>query len=141
MDKDFSYQFSTSKRAKEIFPHLLDVRYWWNGLMDEKITGESRNIGDVFTFSAGNGVHFSEQKLIEIKQDEKIVWLVTKCNLSFLRNKDEWENTKIQFDLNKADSVTTITFKHKGLFPEIECYQSCSNAWNQYFNKLEKLLQ
>lgn len=33
--QDFTFHFSTTKKAKEIFPILLDVQQWWNGLLDE----------------------------------------------------------------------------------------------------------
>lgn len=139
--KDFSYQFTSSKSAHEIFPVLLDVYQWWNGLSDEEIRGESHKVGDIFTFTAGNGVHFSEQKLIEIQPDKKIVWSIIRSNLSFLKQPNEWEETAFEFQLKENDNVTNVTFTHCGLFPENECYDSCSNGWTQYLMKLEKSLK
>jgi hypothetical protein len=39
----------------------------------EKITGDTNKIGDEFSFSAGDGVHFSKQKLIEIQLIENLL--------------------------------------------------------------------
>lgn len=126
--KNFSYQFSSSKKAGDIFPVLLNVHQWWNGLLDEEIVGESKKVGDIFAFTAGNGVHFSEQKLIDLAQNQKIIWLVIKSNLSFLEQPDEWENTTIEFHLKEEINETRVTFIHQGLHPKIECYESCSDA-------------
>lgn len=140
-NKDFCYQFTSSKNAEEIFPILLDVNKWWKGFYDEKIDGESKELGDEFTFSAGDGAHFSIQKLVEKIPDKKLVWLVTESNLSFLENKKEWENTKISFDLEETENGTNVKFKHNGLTPEIECFENCSSAWTNYLGNLKILLK
>ncbi|MBN9336284.1 MAG: SRPBCC domain-containing protein [Chryseobacterium sp.] len=123
-----------------MFPILQDVRSWWNGFFGEKITGDTNKIGDEFSFSAGDGVHFSKQKLIEIQPDRELAWLVTESNLSFINDTHEWENTKIKFNLEKTDNGTNVTFIHEGLIPNIECYKNCSGAWTQYLENLEKSL-
>lgn len=137
---NFSYSFRTSKSIDEVFSLFLNVDQWWSGLFNEKIQGKSENIDDEFSFSAGDGVHFSNQKLIELIPNQKIVWLVTDSNLSFLTQTDEWNNTKISIDLETIDNQTIVKFTHQGLLPEIECYDACSSAWSQYLNNLEKKL-
>lgn len=138
--KNFEYSFHSNKSANEIFPILQDVRIWWNGFFGEKITGDTNKIGDEFSFSAGDGVHFSKQKLIEIQPYRELAWLVTESNLSFINDTHEWENTKIKFNLEKTDNGTNVTFIHEGLIPNIECYKNCSGAWTQYLENLEKSL-
>jgi hypothetical protein len=98
-------------------------------------------MGDEFSFLAGGGMHFCKQKLIELIPNKKIVWLVTESNLSFLENPKEWENTKLIFDISEKENKTKVTFTHKGLEPQIECYDGCSNAWTQYFQNLENTLK
>ena len=88
-DRDFTFQFLSSKSAEEIFPILLDVKSWWKGFYGENIQGESSSVGDEFTFFAGDGVHISKQKLIEKLPNEQLAWKVTESNLSFLQNKNE----------------------------------------------------
>ena len=134
----FQYSFTSSKNQTEVFRYLINPVYWWIGLFGETIEGESREIQDEFSFKAGDGVHYSNQKLVELVPDQKIVWLVTESNLSFLKNTNEWAGTKICFDIVQENDHTKITFIHEGLVPEIECYGSCSGAWTQYLQKLEK---
>lgn len=135
-NQNFQYRFTTSKSESEVFAHLINPKNWWVGLFGEIIEGKSENINDEFSFRAGDGVHYSNQKLVELVSNQKIVWLVTESNLSFLKNTNEWASTKICFDIIKEGIKTKITFSHIGLKPQIECYDSCSNAWTQYLQNL-----
>ena len=136
-NKNFHYSLTTSKKANEVFSYLIDPKNWWVGLFGETIEGKSNHINDEFSFRAGDGVHYSNQKLIEVVTDKKIVWLVTESNLSFLKNTNEWAGTKICFDVEIENNKTTITFIHEGLIPAIECYSNCSSAWTQYMQNLQ----
>lgn len=133
----FSYSFTSSKTPSEVFDLLLHIDKWWSGLYAESITGESKAVGDEFSFRAGEGMHYSKQKLVELIPDKKIVWQVTESNLRFLHDQNEWANTKLCFDLSAEEGKTKITFTHVGLLPQIECYDSCSNAWTQYLTNLK----
>ena len=130
-NQDFQYSFISSKNVSDVFAYLLNPTNWWVGLFGETITGKSEIINDEFTFRAGNGVHYSNQKLIELVAENKIVWLVTESNLSFLKNTNEWAGTKICFEIEQIGNIVTITFTHIGLIPQIECYGGCSSAWTQ----------
>lgn len=136
-NKNFQYSFTTSKNPIEVFAHLINPKNWWIGLFGETIEGKSENVNDEFSFRAGNGVHYSNQKLIELVADKKIVWLVTESNLSFLKNPDEWAGTKICFDIEQVGDKTKVTFTHFGLIPQFECYGGCSSAWTQYLQNLQ----
>ena len=138
--QNFSYTFTSSKSPNEIFNRLIDPKKWWNDLHDEIITGKSEQPNDVFIFDAGNGIHHTEQKLVEVIPDKKIVWEVTDSNLTFANKTNEWTGTKIGFDISAKDHQTQVVFTHEGLTPEFECYGGCSGAWTQYLEKLEKEL-
>lgn len=135
---DYTYRIETSKMADELFAIVLDVRKWWTGLFAESIEGNSAAIGDEFSFSAGGGVHYSKQKLVELIPNKKVVWLVTESNLQFLEKPDEWNKTQISFEIEAHATGATLRFSHLGLQPQIECYDSCSSAWTQYLHRLEK---
>ncbi|UFH32220.1 hypothetical protein LNP04_00530 [Chryseobacterium sp. C-71] len=102
---------------------------------NEIITGNSEEINDEFTFSAGNGAHNSVQKILI-----KISWEVIGSNLTFLKMPDEWTGTKINFDVSTEGNQTKFTFTHNGLIPQFECYEGCSNAWLQYLENLKNYL-
>lgn len=136
-NKNFQYGFTTSKKSSEVFAYLINPKNWWVGLFGETIEGKSENVNDEFSFRAGNGVHYSNQRLIELVANQKIVWLVTESNLSFLKNTNEWAGTKICFDIEQVGDKTKATFTHIGLVPPIECYGGCSSAWTQYLQNLQ----
>ena len=71
-NKNFQYNFTTPKNPTEVFTLVLDPKNWWVGLFGETIEGKSQAVNDEFTFSAGDGVHFSRQKLTELVPDKRI---------------------------------------------------------------------
>jgi hypothetical protein len=60
---------------------------------------------------------------------------VTDCNKPWLKNKKEWKDTRISFEISEKDNKTQISFTHLGLVPEIECFEVCSNAWSEYIQQ------
>jgi hypothetical protein len=135
--QDYTVNIQVDVRAEEAFKGIHSVTKWWT----ENLEGNSQTLHDEFTVQFGD-VHFSRQKLIEVVPYKKIVWLVTESKLNFLRkDKQEWNNTKIGFDIVEHEGKTQITFTHYGLVPQIECYNDCANAWSQYIKgSLFKLL-
>ena len=73
-NKNYEFSFTSFKNLDEVFAHLVNPENWWQGLFNETIEGKSYAISDEFNFKAGDGVHFSNQKLIELIPHEKIVW-------------------------------------------------------------------
>ena len=128
--KDFTTYIVVDESPAAVFNAVNHVRGWWQG----EIKGSTEKLGDEFTYQMG-GVHFSKQKIVEMIPDEKVVWLVTESNVSFVAKKDEWTGTKIQFDIRSEGGKTKLTFTHHGLVPAFECYGGCSNAWEQLIQK------
>lgn len=139
--ENFTYSFTSSKTPGEIFELLLDIEQWWSGLYEETIKGKSHKLNDEFSFEAGNGIHYSKQKLVELIPGKRIVWQVTDSKLNFLTDPGEWANTKICFDISGEGNKTMVTFTHDGLVPRIECYDQCSDAWTGYLDNLMKKLK
>lgn len=138
---DFKVTLIADKSPEEVFSAITNVRKWWSGYYSEQIEGNTEKLNDEFIFRAGEGVHYSKQKLIEVIPAKKIVWLVTDSKLSFLQNETEWIGTKIAFEISKKGEKTQLVFTHQGLTPEVECYGACSPAWTQYLqNKLLPML-
>ncbi len=73
--------------------------------------------------------------------DKKIVWLVTDCNLHWIKDKKEWKNTETIWTLTRKGGKTQIDFAHKGLTPDSECYESCKPGWTHHLeDSLVKLI-
>jgi hypothetical protein len=80
-------------------------------------------------------LHFSKKKITEFIPGKKVVWQVLDGYLNFVADKNEWTGTKIIFEISKKDDKKTeVRFTHKGLVPQFECYNACSNAWSSFIN-------
>jgi hypothetical protein len=140
-NQNFTTSLLVDQTPEEVFNAVSNVRGWWSGLYNEEIKGNTDKLNEEFTFKAGEGAHYSKQKLVEAIPGKKLVWLVTDSKLTFLKNESEWNGTKLIFDISKKGNKTELTFTHQGLVPEIECYNSCAPAWTQYIQtRLLKLI-
>jgi|SRR5690606_9416788 len=71
--KDFSVTLFVEQKPKQVFNAVLNVREWWQGFYNEVIIGDTSILNGVFSFRAGNGAHFTQQKLIEMVPNKKLV--------------------------------------------------------------------
>lgn len=126
----FTMSIVVDKSPEEVFKAINNPRAWWQG----EYTGPTEKVGDEFSYEV-TGVHFSKQKVVEQLPNEKVVWLVTDSNLTFVEDKHEWTNTKIIFTITPEGSRTKLTFTHEGLVPAFECYHDCSMAWTALVGK------
>lgn len=124
--KSYSSTIELAKSPIEVFNGLKEVSKWWS--LDYE--GRSANLNDEFVISH-SGLHYSKQKLVELIPGQKMVWLVTKSQLDWLKkDQQEWTNTKMIFDLSMKGNKTLLHFTHEGLVPEKECYERCEQGWN-----------
>lgn len=97
------------------------------------IEGNTDKHGDVFSYKYKD-LHYSKQRLTELIPGKKVVWLILNSNLSFIKDKTEWNGTEIIFEISKKEHKTEIRFSHRGLVPSSECYNACNDGWGFYIN-------
>ena len=135
ISQDFTIRFTAEKTPEEVFNAINNVRGWWSG----EIEGETDKEGAIFTYRVP-GIHFSKQKIL-VLSIPRIHWQIVESNLSFLKNKNEWTGTAINFEILAHGLFSEIQFTHQGLVPIQECYGDCSNAWGMLINgNLQKLI-
>jgi len=127
---NFTTTFFADQTPEEVFNAINNVSDWWQG----EIKGSSKKLNDEFEYRMP-GIHFSKQKLVEVIPNEKVVWLVTDSNLSSYPDKQEWNGTKIIFELEEINGKTQVRFTHSGLAPAFQCYEDCSGAWEMLVQK------
>ena len=130
-NQDFTIMLLVEQTPEEAFNAINNVGGWWTG--EPGVEGSADKAGDEFTYRYKD-IHYSKQKVTELIPGKKIFWLVTESKLNFIKDKQEWTGTKIRFDITKKGNKTGVRFTHVGLFPDIECYGDCSNAWSSYIN-------
>ena len=125
-NKSYSATIEVDQPPEEVFSHICEVSKWWS----KDFEGHSAKLHDEFIIMHP-GAHYSKQKLFEVIPGRKIVWLVTESHLDWLgKNKDEWTNTKMVFEISSRGDKTVLNFTHEGLVPEKECYSRCAQGWD-----------
>ena len=125
----FTTTFTVDQTPEEVFAAVNNVRGWWSG----NIEGKTDKLSEEWTYRYKD-FHYSKQKITELVPGKKVVWLVLDSYLDFVKDKTEWNGTKITFEISKKDKKTELRFTHVGLVPEYECYDDCSNACGSYVN-------
>ena len=124
-NSSFTTRIEVDNSPEDVFNHLKDVTKWWS----KDFEGSSGQLNDEFIIHHPNQ-HFSKQKLVEVIPNKKIVWLVGESTLYWLqKDKHEWTNTKMIFEITTAGDKTILHFTHEGLVPEKECYAMCEKGW------------
>ena len=126
-DQHLTFAFTVDRTPEEAFAAINNVRGWWSG----EIEGNTDKLGDVWTYRYKD-VHYSRQRITEFIPGKRVVWLVLDAYLSFVKDKTEWNGTKIVFEIARKGDKTEVRFTHEGLVPEVECYTGCSSAWGFY---------
>ena len=136
--KDFSYSFTVKASAKETLERISQVDLWWA----KKFKGKASKLNDKFSVYFGNvNDTYVNFKISKFVPNKKIVWLVTDCNLHWIKDKKEWKNTQVIWTLTEKDGKTKVEFVHKGLTPDVECYDSCKPGWTHHIkDSLVKLI-
>jgi hypothetical protein len=127
--QNFTATFLVDQTPKEVFDSINNVSGWWSG----EIEGRTDKLGAEWTYRYKD-IHYSKQKITEFIPGKKVVWLVLDSYLNFVKDKEEWNGTKITFEITKKGDKTEVRFTHKGLVPDYECYDACSSAWGFYIN-------
>jgi hypothetical protein len=126
-EKNLTLAFTTDRTAEEAFAAITNVRGWWSG----EIEGRTDEPGATFTYRYTD-IHRSTQQITELVPGRRVAWHVTDSYLGFVEDKAEWTGTDITFDVTPTDSGSEVRFTHVGLAPDVECFDSCSNAWGFY---------
>jgi len=135
-DKSFSMTMTVDQSPEELFDAIGDVRGWWS----EEVEGGTKNVGDEFDYHYKD-VHRCRIRVTEAVRGEKIIWLMLDNYFNFTKDKSEWKDTKIIFDISKKDGGAQLRFTHAGLVPAYECFDLCANAWTDYLqNSLRSLV-
>ena len=80
--------------------------------------------------------------MTELVPGKRVAWQVLEAMLSFVEDKTEWAGTTITFDIVRKGDMTQVVFTHVGLEPEVECYDTCSDAWTSLIQgSLKQLIE
>jgi Activator of Hsp90 ATPase homolog 1-like protein len=124
--QNYAVAIEVAKSPNDVFHHVQDVSKWWS----KDFEGSSTKLNDEFVICHPDR-HYSKQKLIEVIPDKKVVWVVIDSKLNWIeKDKYEWTNTKMVFEITTKGDKTVLDFTLEGLVPENECYPMCDQGWN-----------
>jgi len=126
-NQNYTTTISVNETPKEVFAAINNVREWWS----EEIEGRTDKLGAEFNYHYED-VHRCKLKITEFEPSKKVVWHVLDNYFDFTKDKREWKNTDIVFEIAKKGNKTEVHFTHVGLMPAYECYSVCSDAWGSY---------
>src|SRR6267142_5939418 len=109
--QDFNYSLIVKAPAKETMKRIGQVNLWWA----KNFKGKVGKLNDEFSVHFGGpGETYVNFKVSEVIPEKKIIWLVTDCNLHWIKDKKEWKNTEVIWNLTEKGEKTTIDFVHRG---------------------------
>ena len=133
--KSFHRTITVNASAEEAMKKISQVNLWWA----KKFSGSANKLNDQFTVRFGDT--FVDFQISELVPNKKVVWKVTDCNLHWINNKKEWNNTQVVFEITGKEKANQINFTHIGLVPGVECYNDCEVGWNGHITgSLAKLI-
>src|SRR5665213_1240401 len=97
--KDFHRKIMVSASPEEAMKKISQVDLWWK----HDFSGSAEKLNDRFTvpFSELNGEKsFVDFVVSEFEPNKKTVWKVTDCNLPWFKDKKEWNNTEVVFEVS-----------------------------------------
>jgi hypothetical protein len=131
---DYTTTILVDQTPEEVFNAINNVRGWWS----QNIEGRTDKLNSDFIY---RDKYLTAKMKITHFSTEKIVWDVIETQNEFFKDNNEWDGTKIVFEITpKTGNKTELKFTHVGLVPEFECFTVCSNSWEFFITSSLKSL-
>jgi hypothetical protein len=112
---NFTTTLSVDQTPKKVFDAIKNISGWWSA----GINGSTDKLNDEFIYHYKD-IHYSKMKLIELVENQKVVWLVLDNYFKFTDDKSEWIGTKLVFDISQHEN---------------KCYEICMGAWTNFIHE------
>ena len=127
------YKTSIKAKANEVDAFnavASELDKWWG-----KVDNPASKKGDEFTISFGK----TKWKFLitEFSPYNQIYWKCIEAEhvVEGLSNiKEEWLDTELVWTFRKNGDELEVSFVHKGLTPELNCYNICESGWNYFIS-------
>ena len=134
---DYQNTIIVNQPINKVYTAITEnISDWWSN----DLTGSATFVGDNFNIAFGETRKTFE--IVEAIPNKKIIWKCVNAyiDMASLKNKAEWEGTEIIWTLSTDNQITTLTFLHKGLNSNFECYDVCEAGWDQFLASLQLYL-
>lgn len=105
---------------------------WWT--VDTRGDNKAGGTLSLRFTDAGHEIGVFEMKILELHSDTRVVWQV-------VNGPDEWNGTRIRFELKNEEDFSIVLFKHEGWKEPVESMYHCSTKWAIFLMSLKSLLE
>ena len=126
---DIHFEFNVPVSAELAYAAISRVKDWW--IRDT--VGETSALGGSFTVRFGADKSFVRFTVAEAEPGRRYVWHVDDCFLPWFEDTTEWNGTDVIFDIVPTAAGSSIAMVHRGLTPEVACYNMCTAGWEKHF--------
>ena len=127
--RDVTTTLHLSAEPAAVYAAVIDPRRWWS----RTITGETDHVGAEFFFEVP-GVHRTLFRITAAEPGRRVAWHAAEAWMGFVADPEEWTGTDVTFEIVPRGGGTDLHFTHRGLTPDVECYDACSTAWTSYLH-------
>lgn len=124
---DYKKSVSVETNQENAFNAVArEIDKWWG-----KVDNPVYRMGDEFSIFFGKTVW--RFLITEFSPFNKITWKCIKAvhfHERLTNIKEEWLNTELHWNFEKKGDFVKISLLHKGLTPELNCYNVCESAWD-----------
>jgi uncharacterized protein YndB with AHSA1/START domain len=113
-----------------LFTSADGVSRWWGP------TEGSGEVGGTLVTSFGSyGVN--AMRVVEVSPT-RVVWeSVAPDQVTGTTHQQEWLGTTVEFDIAASAGGTELRFRHVGLTPQLECWDTCNSGWTHFMASIE----
>src|SRR5581483_9707005 len=103
-NKDFTITLLVDSTPEQVFDAINNVQQWWSGENE----GRTDRLGE-FVHRHGD-MHRCTVKVTELVPGKKVHWHVVDNEFNFVKDKSEWKDTDIVFEIAKRGGKTELRF-------------------------------
>lgn len=123
---NYHASFVAPVSAQKAVDSISRVNGWWTA----NVMGLSKKLHDIFTVTFGET--FAQFEITELIENKKIVWYVMDGNLHWMKDKKEWKDTRVIWEIIPFRDGVRVEMTHDGLRPGKKCFEDCNRGWNHY---------
>lgn len=113
-----------------LFTSADGVSRWWGPTQGDAAVG-----GTLVTSFGDHGVN---AMLVLEAGPDRVVWEpIAVGGTTPTGHTQEWLGTRMEFDIAPSGGGTELRFRHAGLTPQLECWDSCAAAWTYFMASIE----
>ena len=132
LNTSYTREITVANTADAAYRALTsDFDKWWTTSCDS-----ISETGDIITFRFGpaywvmRAINLIPDRLVELECIEAH-HVHEGLPASILQ---EWEKTRLEWEIVAQGENTRIMFVHEGLLPSLDCYEVCVQGWDYFFS-------